>query len=137
MIPDKEIIEIKKKLEEHEKRISKLESLSQTKPETIEKKLSVKEFILSKKPKNDVQRTLAIGYYLEKYESFSSFNVRDLEEGFRAAKEKVPSNAGDKVQLNIKKGHMMEAKEKKDNLKALVLTNSGEKYVKNDFRKEK
>lgn len=137
MIPDEEIIEIKKKLEEHEKRITKLESLSQTKPETIEKKLSVKEFILSKKPKNDVQRTLTIGYYLERYENFSSFNVRDLEESFRAAKEKVPSNVGDKVQLNIKKGHMMEAKEKKDNLKALVLTNSGEKYVENNFRKEK
>ena len=136
MIPDEEIIEIKKKLEEHEKRISKLESLSQTKPETIEKKHSVKEFILSKKPKNDVQRTLTIGYYLEKYENFSSFNVSDLEEGFRTAKEKVP-NIGDKVQKNIKKGHIMDVKEKKDNLKAWVLTSSGEMHVEKDFKQGK
>lgn len=137
MASNEEIMEIKKKLEEHEGRISKLESLSQTKPETVKKKISIKEFILSKKPKDDVQKTLAIGYYLEKYENLPPFNVKDLEESFRAAREKVPKNIGDKVQLNIKKGHMMDAKEKKDNLKAWVLTNSGEKYVENNFKKEK
>ena len=31
----------------------------------------------------------------------------------------------------------MEAKEKKDNLKAWTLTNSGEKYVENNLKKEK
>lgn len=135
MASNEEIMEIKKKLKEYEERISKLESVSQTKPETVKKKISIKEFILSKKPKNDVQKTLAVGYYLEKYENFSHFNVKDLERGFIAAREKVPKNIGDKVQLNIKKGHMMEFKEKKDNLKTWILTNSGEKYIKSDFKK--
>lgn len=137
MIPDEEIIEIKKKLEEHEKRISKLESSFQTKPETIKKELSIKEFILLKKPKGDVQRTLAVGYYLEKYENLSLFNVKDLEKGFRSAKERVPGNINDKAYQNIKRGYMMEAEEKKDDLKAWVLTNSGERYVENGFKKEK
>ena len=135
MTSNEEIMEIKKKLKEHEERISKLESASQTKPETVKKKISIKEFILSKKPKNDVQKTLAVGYFLEKYENISPFNVKDLERGFIAAREKVPKNIGDKVQKNIKKDHMMEFKEEKDNLKAWILTNSGEKYIESDFKK--
>jgi len=135
MMSDEEIIEIRKKLEEHEERISKLESVSQTKLETVKKKISIREFILSKKPKNDVQKTLAVGYCLEKYENISPFNVKDLERGFIAAREKVPKNIGDKVQKNIKKGHMMESKEEKDNLRTWILTNSGEKYIGSDFKK--
>lgn len=135
MASNEEIMEIKKKLKEHEERISKLESVSQTKPETVKKKISIKEFILSKKPKNDVQKTLVVGCYLEKYENISPFNVKDLERGFIAAREKVPKNIGDKVQKNVKKGHMMEFKERKDNLKAWILTNSGEKYIESDFKK--
>lgn len=134
---NEEILRIKRKLEELEKRMSELEKAFQTKPEAAKKRISTKEFILSKKPRNDVQRTLAIGYYLEKYEGFSTFNVRDLEKGFGATKEPIPGNINDKVNLNIKKGHMMETDEKKDNLKAWVLTNSGEKYVDGDFKKEK
>ncbi len=135
MMSDEEIMEIRKKLEGHEERISKLESLSQTKPEAVKKKMSIKEFILSKKPKNDVQKTLTVGYYLEKYENFLFFSVKDLKSNFITAREKVPKNIGDKVQLNIKKGHMMEVEEKKDNFKAWSLTNSGEKYIRNGFKK--
>jgi len=136
-MPDEVTMEIKKKLEEHEKRISKLESSFQTKPEVGKKETSIKEFILSKKPKDDLQKTLAIGYYFEKHEAFFSFNAKDLEEGFRAAKEKIPKNINDKVIKNIEKGHIMEAKEKKNNLKAWILTNTGEEFVENDFKKEK
>ena len=135
MALNEEIMEIKKKLKEYEERISKLESLSQTKPETVEKKISIKEFILSKKPKNDVQKTLVVGYYLEKYKNYSPFNVKDLKRGFITAREKVLKNIGDKVQKNIKKGHMMEFEEKKDNLKAWILTNSGEKNIESGFKK--
>lgn len=134
---DEEIIEIKKKLEEHNERISKLESLFQAKPEAIRKEVSVKEFILSKKPKNDVQKTLAIGYYLEKYRRLPSFNVKDLESCFRDAKEKVPGNINLCVIANIGKGHTMETKEKKNNLKAWVLTDTGEKHIEGNFEKEK
>ncbi|MCK4353921.1 MAG: hypothetical protein KAW83_01590 [Dehalococcoidia bacterium] len=137
MIPDEEIAEIKKKLEEHDKRLSNLESLFQAKPEAIEKQISIKEFILSKKPKSDIQKTLAIAYYLERHKGLLSFNVKDLRGGFRNAREKVPENINVCVIKNIENGHMMETEEKKDKLKAWVLTNTGEEYVENDFEKEK
>lgn len=128
-----EVSQIKRKLEEHEERISRLEKLLETKPKDVQKKLSIREFILSKNPKDEVQKTLAIGYYLEKYEDLTSFNAKDLENGFRSAKEKIPGNINYKVIRNIQKGYMMEAKEKKEKLKAWYLTNSGEKYVENNF----
>ena len=122
---------------EHEERIMKLEKLLQTKPEAIRKKLSIREFILSKNPKSEAQRTLAIAYYLEKHESSAAFSVKDLESGFRRAREKIPGNTNYEVIRNIQKGYMMEAEEKKDNRKAWCLTNPGVQYVENDFPEEK
>lgn len=124
-----ELNQIKKRLDRHEERLTKVESFLVTKPKTEKKKLSIKEFILLKTPADDAQRTLYIGYYLENYDGLSCFNSKDLEEGFRKAKERVPININDKVNLNIKKGYMMEASGKKDNLKAWTLTNSGQKEV--------
>lgn len=128
--------DIRKILEDHERRITQLEQKYQLKPEIPEKGLSIKEFILSKKPESDVQKTLVIGYFLEKFEGLSSFNTKDLEDTFRAAKEIVPENINYKIIKNIEKGHMTEAKEKKDNLKAWYLTNSGERFVENDLKEE-
>ena len=135
---NEEIIEtIKKQLADHEKRISEIEGLSQKKPALITKKISVKEFILSKKPESEIQKTLATGFYLEKFEGLSSFNVKDLEDWYRAAKEPLPKNMNDTVNKNISRGHIMDAKEKKDNKKAWVLTNSGEVFVESGFQEKK
>lgn len=128
--------DIRKKLEEHEKRISILEDLNRSEPEAVRKELSVKEFLLEKRPKDDIQKTLGIGYYLEKYRKTRPFNVKDLTDGFQAAKEKIPGNMSDKVAKNIQKGYMMPMKEKKDKLFAYQLTNSGEKYVESGFKGE-
>lgn len=132
---DTEIQQIKEQLKQHENRILELEDIFKSKPE-VKKQLSIKEFLLPKKPKDEVQKTLAICYYLEKHKGMGIFNAKDIEEGFREAKEKVPDNINYKVIQNIKGGYLMEAKEKKDNLKAWTLTSTGEYFTKNDFKKE-
>lgn len=99
------------------------------------RKTSIKEFLLEWAPSDDVQKTLAIGHYLETSEGLSSFNKADLERGFRAAKEPVPANINDKVNMSIKNGHMMDAEEKKNSMKAWVLTRTGETYLQNGFKK--
>ena len=129
--------DIKKILYDHERRIQKLEKLLEQKPVQTKKQTSIKEFILAKKPKDDVEKTLTIGYYLENFRSMSSFNVKDLEDGFREAKEKIPVNINDKVAKNIQKGYMMDVKKKKDKLKAWTLTSTGERFVENGLKKEK
>jgi len=131
--------ELSRKVESLEQRVAYLETISkagQPNPMNIQleaKKTSLSEFLILKKPGDDVKRTLAIGYYLEKYEGHQSFNIQELEKTFERAKEKKPLNVNDKVNLNIKNGHMDEVREKKNNRKAWHLTRSGEEFVAKNF----
>jgi hypothetical protein len=119
---------LQRKLQDHEERLTRLERLSQAEPQKIAKATSIREFLLEKQPGSDVEKTFVIGYFLERHRGFSSFNTRDLGEGFREAKENVPANVNLAVIGNVQKGYFMEAKEKKDGLKAWTLTNSGVGY---------
>jgi len=132
---NEEIFYLKEKIKEHEERISYIEGLIKKEDIKTVKKLSIREFLISKAPIDDVKKTLSICYYLEMYEGMESFNKEDIEEGFRRAKEKVPENINYKVFRNIKKGYIMEAKNKKNNLKTWTLTNSGIEYVNDSFKK--
>ncbi|MEK7554551.1 MAG: hypothetical protein AAB518_01010 [Patescibacteria group bacterium] len=136
-----DIQQLNEKVSSLEKRLSVLEAkLGNSSSEssvTNNKKLSIKEFIISKGPSGNVEKTLAIACYFEKYEGFGSINIEDLARGFQLAKEAIPTNINDKVNMNIKKGHMAEVKEKKDNKKAWIVTNSGEKFLDNGFKEIK
>jgi hypothetical protein len=98
------------------------------------KTISIKEFIISKAPPNGVLMTLTVGYYLENYDGITPLTAADLEAGFRAARETLPANLNDKANNCVKKGFFMEAKEKKDSLKAWVVTRTGEAAVESGFR---
>jgi len=98
------------------------------------KRQSAKEFLLGKSIKSETQKVLALGYFLEREESLTSFNVPDLERVFRAAREKLPANMNDIVNKNIARGFMMQAEEKKDSKKAWYLTSTGEKFVENNMK---
>ncbi len=100
----------------------------------VPKAPSVRHFMLEKSPTDDVQRTLTIGYFLEKHADYKSFNAKDIEKGFVEAREKVPGNVSDKVLKNVWKGTMMQVQEDKDGLKAYVLTNAGTKFVESGFK---
>jgi len=136
---EKTLDQLTKSVDELKSRMERLEATVHSKQgekrkERKEKKLSVKEFLRSKKPTSDVQKTLSIGYYLENHEQLASFNADDLRSAFRAAKEQLPSNINAFINQNIKNGHIMEASEKKDKKKAYVLTASGERFVENGFK---
>mgnify|MGYP000250469921 CR=1 FL=1 len=132
-----EIIKIKEKVKELEDRVTKLENIvfqdSSFKP--LKKKISIREFILQKKPKTATQKVLVIGYYLEHFEKMECFTVKDVENGLRQAKEYAGKNISDLINKNIKKGYVMECKEKNGRLKTFTLTNSGEKFVENELGK--
>ncbi len=130
-----EIERIKIILKNHEKRLSELEGLFRKSTPVI-KPLSIREFLNEKNPNSDTDKTLAMGYYLEKYKGLTPFNKNDLKKIFIEAREKIPLNINDKINLNIRKGYIMEVGEK-EGFKAFQLTNSGEKYVENNFKKVK
>jgi|WetSurMetagenome_2_1015567.scaffolds.fasta_scaffold549600_2 hypothetical protein len=125
--------EILERLDKIEERLGKLESTPPLQKDKEKKGISMREFLLSKMPNDEIQKTLLICYYLESYDGTEYFNVKDIESGFRSAKEKVPKNINYNVYMNIKKGYVMEHNEKKDNMKSWVLTNSGSKFVESNF----
>jgi hypothetical protein len=131
-----EMRKIREILEQHENRIRALEGGHREKP-TGRKSQSIKEFMLEKKPGNDVLKTLVVAYFAEIRDKVSPFNLKDLEGGFREAKEPLPGNLSDKVAKNIRKGHMMESKEKKDGFDSWTLTSTGERFVENGLKDEK
>jgi hypothetical protein len=124
------------RLQKLEERVEKLENLiGGRNSEAIakERKLSAKEFMLSKKLKSETQKVMALAYFLEREEGVTSFNVSDLETAFRSAREKLPKNMNDAVNKNIAKGFLMGASEKKDSKKAWQLTSTGERFVEHDL----
>ncbi len=102
---------------------------------STKKRLSMREFLLKHPPITDVQRTLAVGYYLETHEGIGSFTKADLVRGYRDAKHSLPSNMSMNIKRCIEAGNMMEAKEKKDNKPAYVVTSTGEQFVESDYKK--
>jgi hypothetical protein len=99
------------------------------------KKLSIKEFLLEHPPTTDIQRTLAVGYFLETHAGMASFTKAELEKGYRDAKEPTPSNISVNIKHCIKHGHMMEAEEKENNKTAYIITRSGERFVAAGYKK--
>jgi len=104
-------------------------------PRAPSKKLSIREFLLKHPPTSDVQRTLAVGFYLETHEGVGSFTRADLERGYRDAKHSLPSNMSMNIKHCIKAGNMMEVKERKDNKPAYVITSTGEQFIASGYQK--
>lgn len=123
-----------------EARVQKLEALISSASSAHEigtfKKLSAREFLLTKRVKSGPEMTLALGYFLEHMKGMASFNVSDLEGAFHEVKEAPPKNINDTAYQCIKRGFMMEAMEKKDSRKAWCLTATGEKQVETELNKQ-
>jgi hypothetical protein len=120
-----------KKIEELEIRIEVLENNESQPVLSKPKLLSIKEFLLKCTYKDEIQKTLLICYYLEKYLNKERVNIKDIEEGFKQAKEPSPDNINYKVYMIVKKGYMMEDMDTSSEakIKHWTLTNSGEKFV--------
>lgn len=128
------LAELANRIQDIEERLSKLESPNQSTTGSHQKKISPKEFYLTKNPKDEIQKTLLVCFYLERFDGLKSMTAKEIEDGFRAAKETIPKNINYNVFMNIKKGFLMETKEKKNKLKSWVLTIKGEKFVDSDFQ---
>lgn len=92
------------------------------------KVMSVAQFFKKVSPKSDVDRVLAAGYFLEKFENQDSFAASEVSETIRGAKIPPPKNTNDAINSNIKKGNIMPAGDK-EGKKAFVLTSDGEETI--------
>lgn len=125
--------ELESRVEELENRLDSLEERFSAEPEELKKGLAINEFIVEKDPLSDNDRTLLIGYYLEKYDGISVFTTGEIKEGYQRAKQKIPANVSDTIQQNIKKGFIAEAKDKKENKNAYYVTSTGVGYAEDEL----
>ncbi len=126
--------ELARRVEELERRVEALEGAPRPPAATGAKKQSLREFLKSKDPKNSVDASLFIAYYMEKDGSLTPFTVEDLGAGFDDAREPRPGNMSDMVYKLARRGLVAEAPEKKGGSKAYVVTNSGERFVENGLK---
>ncbi len=122
-------------IKDHEKRISALEGLFKQKAGVVPTRISLSEFLNERKVGTDVDRVLAIAYYLEFIEGLTSLNIDDFRAGFRRAAATIPANLSETVRKNIAKGYLMNIGEKKNGSTAWILTGSGKTYVESNLRK--
>jgi len=131
--------ELEARLANFERRLSVLEQRLLAGPAPSQAKakpLSIQEFLAAKRPMTDLERTVMVAYYLEHFAQISPYNINDLKDAFRQAREPLPANINDAVNKNIQKGLMMEAGERKEGHKSWVLTGTGESFVSSRAPKE-
>jgi hypothetical protein len=95
--------------------------------ETGGKKTSAAEFLKRSTAKNQNDRALALGYYLEKVEGLSGFTSTEITQLGKETKQPF-ANASDSVAKLTGRGLMMSAGDK-EGQRAYALTASGEAYV--------
>jgi len=95
----------------------------------VRKKQSLAELFKVKNPKSHGDKMLLFGYYLEKFEGQSSFNLDDIEKCYFKIRTPKTKNFGPYLAQLIRESYLMDAEEKKDNKKAWKLTQTGLDYV--------
>jgi len=80
-------------------------------------------------PKKHTDATAVFAYWLFTVEKTQSFKVKDILGCYDRTRKIKPRNLNDIMNTNVKRHIFAEAREKKDGLKAWVITLKGEEYV--------
>lgn len=92
------------------------------------KGLAPNEFIRKIAPKTQVDRGLALSYYLEYHSSLESFTTAELSDICKKAKQPAFTNISDVVGQLVARGLLMGAGDK-DGKRAYSLTTTGEEQI--------
>jgi len=105
-------------------------SVSQTERKTAlaAQSVQISEFLAQRKIESETDRVATILYYHLRSGRGSSTRAEILE-AYATARFRRPTNLSDVIARCIRKGHVIEAREKKGGQKAWQITVTGEKYV--------
>lgn len=93
------------------------------------------QFLLEKNFLSEIDVTLALAYYLERYEGKTSWNITDLQNEYSLSRRKLPSNLSRNISGNISKGYIINPN--REEKRVYCLTPEGEMYIENFTSKEK
>jgi hypothetical protein len=112
-----------------------LQPNSQPSPGQVERRTSlapqtvqISEFLAQRKIDTETHRVVTILYY-HLHNGRESSTRAEILEAYATARFKRPTNLSDVIARCIRKGHVIEALQKKDGQKAWQITVTGEKYV--------
>jgi hypothetical protein len=137
MVHEEKIDMILKNLKELKEQVSHIEEILSTKKSEplltghsidIPKGESFMEFFNKFYLQNDTDKALVIMSFLESRKSIKNITTKNISEGFREVREKIPSNVADKIQMLHKKGYIMPG-ETVENLKGWLITRTGLEYL--------
>jgi len=96
----------------------------------------ISEFLAQKNITTHIDRIVAILYY--QYHTGNELTtIAELGGAYSSARARPPRNFSDFLAQCIRKGYVVEARDKKDGKKAWQITPSGEKFVEYDLSKVK
>lgn len=107
----------------------------ETKPE-IKKSLpaQVSEFLAGMNIATHTDRIVAIIYY-NYHKSNQPTTITELEEAYSNARVRPPRNFSDLLASCIRRGYVVESKDKKEGKKAWQITPTGEKFVEEEINR--
>ncbi len=123
---DKEWVEAKFKELTSERNISasSLVAKNETLPETLGEFLDLKG-----NPNKHTDSVAVFAYWLFHVDKMPTFNVQDILNCYDKTRKVKPSNVNQIINQNVASHLFADAPEKKDGLKAWVITRKGEEYV--------
>jgi len=80
-------------------------------------------------PQKHTDLVAVYAYWIFKKESVESFNVRDIVNCYDKTRRVKPKNPNQIINVNVRNHFFAESGDKKDGLKAWIITRTGEDYV--------
>ncbi|MEC1451553.1 hypothetical protein P9D59_08450 [Bacillus haynesii] len=86
---------------------------------------SIVLFLREKSFVNDVDLVMGVSYYIDYIENNGPFTAKDIENKLAEARQSKPTNISHFINLNIKKGFIIESPERKEGKKAYSVSSVG------------
>ncbi len=115
-----------------------LQSFTQTSESTndnskaIVKRMQISEFLAQTNIKTETDRVVAILYH-HFHNGQESSSRAEIIQAYNNARVRQPVNLSDVIARCIRKGHIIEASEPKEGQKVWQITQTGEKYIEENF----
>lgn len=132
---DDRIERVEQRVEYMDQRLKAIEQRlltnEQTKGTFLEKRLSLNEFVLANKPKDDIERVLLVFYYREAMENHSSSGTKEIRETLVEAKQPLPANLSMCISRLVRRGWIQKIKNANGKTDSFELTGTATRQIQN------
>lgn len=92
-------------------------------------KMQINELLASKNLKSHMDKVEAIAWHFLWQGSDDSVTRKDILDAYGKRRMQKPQNLTDVINYSVRRGHLVDALEKKDGQKAWSITPTGERYI--------